>query len=117
MDKATGHVTDQVDYMTADVEDQYTIAQATEPLDENGCLVHDRITCRHRNEIIDVDRDQVDYMDISPKMMFSIATAQIPFLENDDANRALMGANMQRQAVPLLTTQAPICLLYTSRCV
>ena len=70
--------------------------------------MHDRITCRHRNEIIDVDRDQVDYMDISPKMMFSIATAQIPFLENDDANRALMGANMQRQAVPLLTTQAPI---------
>ena len=108
VDKATGHVTDQVDYMTADVEDQYTIAQATEPLDENGCLKNPRITCRHRNEIIDVDRDQVDYMDISPKMMFSIATAQIPFLENDDANRALMGANMQRQAVPLLTTQAPI---------
>ena len=108
VDKATGHVTDQVDYMTADVEDQYTIAQATEPLDENGCLVHDRITCRHRNEIIDVDRDQVDYMDISPKMMFSIATAQIPFLENDDANRALMGANMQRQAVPLLKPEAPI---------
>ena len=108
VDKATGHVTDQVDYMTADVEDQYTIAQATEPLDENGCLVHDRITCRHRNEIIDVDRDQVDYMDISPKMMFSIATAQIPFLENDDANRALMGANMQRQAVPLLRPHAPI---------
>ena len=108
VDKATGHVTDQVDYMTADVEDQYTIAQATEPLDENGCLVHDRITCRHRNEIIDVDRDQVDYMDISPKMMFSIATAQIPFLENDDANRALMGSNMQRQAVPLLKTEAPI---------
>ena len=108
VDKATGHVTDQVDYMTADVEDQYTIAQATEPLDENGCLVHDRITCRHRNEIIDVDRDQVDYMDISPKMMFSIATAQIPFLENDDANRALMGANMQRQAVPLLRPEAPI---------
>ncbi|KAB5099108.1 DNA-directed RNA polymerase subunit beta, partial [Bacteroides thetaiotaomicron] len=90
VDQATGHGTDQVDYMTADVEDQYTIAQATESLDENGCLVHDRITCRHRNEIIDVDRDQVDYMDISPKMMFSIATAQIPFLENDDANRALM---------------------------
>ena len=108
VDKETAHVTDEVVYMTADVEDQYTIAQATEPLDENGCLVHDRITCRHRNEIIDVDRDQVDYMDISPKMMFSIATAQIPFLENDDANRALMGANMQRQAVPLLTTQAPI---------
>ena len=108
VDKATGHVTDQVEYMTADMEDEYTIAQATEPLDENGCLKNARITCRHRNEIIDVDRDQVDYMDISPKMMFSIATAQIPFLENDDANRALMGANMQRQAVPLLTTEAPI---------
>ena len=108
VDKATGHVTDQVEYMTADMEDEYTIAQATEPLDENGCLKNARITCRHRNEIIDVDRDQVDYMDISPKMMFSIATAQIPFLENDDANRALMGANMQRQAVPLLTPEAPI---------
>ena len=108
VDKATGHVTDQVEYMTADMEDEYTIAQATEPLDENGCLKNARITCRHRNEIIDVDRDQVDYMDISPKMMFSIATAQIPFLENDDANRALMGANMQRQAVPLLRPHAPI---------
>ena len=108
VDRATGRVTDQVEYMTADMEDEYTIAQATEPLDENGCLKNPRITCRHRNEIIDVDRDQVDYMDISPKMMFSIATAQIPFLENDDANRALMGANMQRQAVPLLTTEAPI---------
>ena len=108
VDKATGHVTDQVEYMTADMEDEFIIAQATEPLDENGCLKNARITCRHRSEIIDVDRDQVDYMDISPKMMFSIATAQIPFLENDDANRALMGANMQRQAVPLLTTEAPI---------
>ena len=108
VDKATGKVTDEVEYMTADMEDEFTIAQATEPLDENGCLKNARITCRHRNEIIDVDRDQVDYMDISPKMMFSIATAMIPFLENDDANRALMGANMQRQAVPLLTTQAPI---------
>ncbi|OUQ79345.1 DNA-directed RNA polymerase subunit beta [Flavonifractor sp. An10] len=108
VDRATGRVTGQVEYMTADMEDEYTIAQATEPLDENGCLKNPRITCRHRNEIIDVDRDQVDYMDISPKMMFSIATAQIPFLENDDANRALMGANMQRQAVPLLTTEAPI---------
>ncbi|MBM6925092.1 DNA-directed RNA polymerase subunit beta [Pseudoflavonifractor phocaeensis] len=108
VDKATGFVTDQVEYMTADMEDEFTIAQATEPLDENGCLKNARITCRHRNEIIDVDRDQVDYIDVSPKMMFSIATAQIPFLENDDANRALMGANMQRQAVPLLTTEAPI---------
>ncbi len=108
VDKATGRLTEQVDYMTADMEDQYVIAQATEPLDENGCLVNSRITCRHRSEIISVDREQVDYIDISPKMMFSIATAMIPFLENDDANRALMGANMQRQAVPLLTTQAPI---------
>ncbi len=93
--------------MTADVEDQYIVAQATEPLDENGCLVRSRITCRHRDEIIEVDRDQVDYMDISPRMMVSIATAMIPFLPNDDANRALMGANMQRQAVPLLKPQAP----------
>ena len=108
VDKATGRVTEQVDYMTADVEDQFIIAQATEPVDENGCLVNSRITCRHRSEIISVDRDQVDYIDVSPKMMFSIATAMIPFLENDDANRALMGANMQRQAVPLLTTEAPV---------
>ena len=77
-------------------------------LDENGCLANQRITCRHRNEIVEVDREKVDYIDVSPKMMVSIATAMIPFLENDDANRALMGANMQRQAVPLLTTQAPI---------
>ena len=108
VDKATGKVTDEVEYMTADVEDPYNIAQATEPLDENGCLVNARITCRHRNEIIDVDRDQVDYIDVSPKMMMSIATAMIPFLENDDSTRAMMGANMQRQAVPLLTTEAPI---------
>ena len=108
VDKATGKVTDEVEYMTADIEDEYMVGQATEPLDENGCLLNPRITCRHRNEIIEVDRDQVDYIDVSPKMMVSIATAMIPFLENDDANRALMGANMQRQAVPLLTTQAPI---------
>ncbi|MGN1004674.1 MAG: DNA-directed RNA polymerase subunit beta, partial [Oscillospiraceae bacterium] len=108
VDKATGKLTDEIEYMTADVEDEYIVAQATEPVDENGCLLNARITCRHRNEIIDVDRDQVDYIDVSPKMMVSVATAMIPFLENDDANRALMGANMQRQAVPLLTTQAPI---------
>ena len=101
-------VTDQVDYMTADVEDEYNVAQATEPVDENGCFVNARVACRHRNEIIEVDRDRVDYVDVSPKMMVSVATAMIPFLQNDDANRALMGANMQRQAVPLLTTQAPI---------
>ncbi|MGN8874293.1 DNA-directed RNA polymerase subunit beta [Pseudoflavonifractor sp. HCP28S3_F10] len=108
VDKATGQVTDEIEYMTADVEDNYTIAQATEPVDENGCFINERITCRHRNEIVSVARDQVDYIDVSPKMMVSIATAMIPFLQNDDANRALMGANMQRQAVPLLTTQAPI---------
>ncbi len=101
-------VTDEVEYMTADVEDRYIVAQATEPLDENGCLKNKRVTCRHRDETIEVDRERVDYVDISPRMMVSIATAMIPFLQNDDANRALMGANMQRQAVPLLTTEAPI---------
>ena len=108
VDKATGRVTDEIEYMTADIEDEYTIAQATEPVDEDGYLLNARITCRHRNEVIEVDREQVDYIDVSPKMMVSIATAMIPFLENDDANRALMGANMQRQAVPLLTTEPPI---------
>ena len=108
VEKGTWRVTDQVDYLTADQEDQFIVAQASEPVDENGCLVNKRITCRHRDEIIEVDRDRVDYVDISPRMMVSIATAMIPFLENDDANRALMGANMQRQAVPLMTTQAPI---------
>ncbi|MCD8161358.1 MAG: DNA-directed RNA polymerase subunit beta [Clostridiales bacterium] len=108
IDKETGRVADEYEYMTADVEDEFVICQATEPLDENGCLVNRRITCRHLDEIIDVDRSRVDYMDISPQMMVSVATAMIPFLENDDANRALMGANMQRQAVPLLVTEAPI---------
>ncbi len=108
VDKATGEVTQQVDYMTADVEDDFYIGQANEPLDENGCLTNARITCRHRNEIIEVDRAMIDYIDVSPRMMISIATSFIPFLQNDDANRALMGANMQRQAVPLLTTEPPI---------
>ena len=108
VDKATGRLTDEVEYMTADVEDDYIIAQATEPVDEEGRFINERITCRHRNEIISVDRDQVDYVDVSPKMMVSVATAMIPFLQNDDANRALMGANMQRQAVPLLRPEAPI---------
>ena len=108
VEKGTCRVTDQVDYLTADMEDNYIVAPATEPRDENGCLVNKRITCRHRDEIIEVDRERVDYIDISPRMMVSIATAMIPFLENDDANRALMGANMQRQAVPLMVTQAPI---------
>jgi len=108
IDKETGVVTKEVVYMTADVEDQYIMAMATEPLDEQGRLLNKRVTCRHRDEIIDVDREKVDFMDVSPRMMISIATAMIPFLENDDANRALMGANMQRQAVPLMTTQQPI---------
>ena len=108
VEKGTCRLTDQVDYMTADQEDQFIVAQASEPVDENGCLKNKRITCRHRNDTIEVNREDVDYIDISPKMMVSIATAMIPFLENDDANRALMGANMQRQAVPLMTTQAPI---------
>ena len=108
IDKETGVVTKEVVYMTADMEDQYVMAMATEPLDEQGRLVNKRVTCRHRDEIIDVDREKVDFMDVSPRMMISIATAMIPFLENDDANRALMGANMQRQAVPLMTTQQPI---------
>ncbi len=108
VEKGTCRLTDQVDYMTADQEDQYVVAQASEPVDENGVFIHERITCRHRNDTVSVKREDVDYVDISPKMMVSIATAMIPFLENDDANRALMGANMQRQAVPLMTTQAPI---------
>ena len=108
VEKGTCRVTDDVEYMTADVEDRYIVAQASEPVDENGCLINERITCRHRDEIVEVDRDRVDYVDISPRMMVSIATAMIPFLENDDANRALMGANMQRQAVPLMVTEAPI---------
>ena len=108
VDKATGRVTDEVVYMTADVEDDYYVAQASEPLDENGCLANARVTCRHRDEIISVDREMIDFTDVSPKMMTSVATAFIPFLQNDDANRALMGANMQRQAVPLMVTEAPI---------
>ena len=108
VDKETQRVTDEVIYMTADVEDEYIVAQASEPVDEDGRFVNARITCRHRDEIVEVDRERVDYVDVSPKMMVSVASAMIPFLENDDANRALMGANMQRQAVPLLVTQAPI---------
>ena len=108
VEKGTCRVTDEVDYLTADMEEEFIVAQAAEPLDENGCLKNQRITCRHRDEIVEVDRERVDYVDISPRMMVSIATAMIPFLQNDDANRALMGANMQRQAVPLMTTEAPI---------
>ena len=108
VDKATGIVTKDVEYMTADVEDDFYVGQANEPLDEEGRLARPRITCRHRNEIIEVDREMIDYVDVSPRMMISIATSFIPFLQNDDANRALMGANMQRQAVPLLTTEPPV---------
>jgi len=108
VDKETGKLTDEIVYMSADVEDNYTVAQATEPLDEEGRFVNARITARHRNEILAVDKDQIDFVDVSPKMMVSVATAMIPFLENDDANRALMGSNMQRQAVPLLCPEAPI---------
>ncbi|MDO4270082.1 MAG: DNA-directed RNA polymerase subunit beta [Eubacteriales bacterium] len=107
IDKENGRVTDEVQYMTADVEDEYIVCQATEPIDADGYLLNERVTCRMRDEFVEVDRKDVDLMDVSPRMMVSVATAFIPFLEHDDANRALMGANMQRQAVPLLKTQAP----------
>ncbi|MCI6958440.1 MAG: DNA-directed RNA polymerase subunit beta [Oscillospiraceae bacterium] len=108
VDKATGVVTDEVVYMTADVEDEYVVAQANEPLDENHRFANARVNVRRREEIMEIEREKVDYMDVSPKMVVSVATAMIPFLENDDANRALMGSNMQRQAVPLMVTQQPI---------
>ena len=108
IDKSTGIVTNEVRYMTADLEDEYIVAQATEPLDENGRIKAERVTCRYREEIVEVERDRVDLLDVAPQMMVSVATAMIPFLENDDANRALMGSNMQRQAVPLLVTEAPV---------
>ena len=108
VDKATGAVTDEVVYMTADEEDEYIVAQANEPLDENNRFVRPRVSGRHRNDIQEFDASQVDYMDVSPRMMVSVATACIPFLENDDCNRALMGSNMQRQAVPLMVTQQPL---------
>ncbi|MDE6709266.1 MAG: DNA-directed RNA polymerase subunit beta, partial [Oscillospiraceae bacterium] len=108
VDKATGVVTDEVVYMTADVEDNYTVAQANEPLTEEGKFARPIVNARCREQILECERERIDYMDVSPKMVVSIATAMIPFLENDDANRALMGANMQRQAVPLLKTESPI---------
>ena len=101
-------VTDEVVYMTADVEDEYVVAQANEPLDESGHFMKARVNARRRDDILEIEREKVDYMDVSPKMVVSVATAMIPFLENDDANRALMGSNMQRQAVPLMVTQQPI---------
>ena len=108
VDHETGKVTDEVVYMPADEEDKYIIAQASEPLDEEGKFVNDRIRVRHREEITMVDKNQVDFVDVSPKQLVSVAAAMIPFLEHDDAKRSLMGANMQRQAVPLLIPEAPI---------
>ena len=108
IDKATGVVTDVIEYMTADEEDHYVIAQANEPIAEDGTLKNERVTVRRRDEIVEVDRAQVDYIDVSPRQLISVATGMIPFLENDDANRALMGSNMQRQAVPLLKPEAPV---------
>ena len=108
VDKATGKVLDEVVYMTADVEDNYVVAQANEPLDAEGRFARPRVNARCRDSILEIEREKVDFMDVSPKMVVSVATAMIPFLENDDANRALMGANMQRQAVPLMVTDNPI---------
>ena len=108
IDPETHRATDEVEYMSADVEDNYIIAQASEPMNENGEFINNRIRVRYRNEIIEVEKDRVQYIDVSPKQLVSIAAAMIPFLEHDDAKRALMGSNMQRQAVPLLTTEAPI---------
>ena len=108
VDKQTGKVLDTYQYMTADVEDDFVVAQANEPLDEENNFKNSKVLCRYRDEFIEVAPSQVDYMDVSPRMVVSVATAMIPFLENDDANRALMGSNMQRQAVPLLKTEAPV---------
>ena len=108
IEKGTCKVTDEVEFMTADEEDKYIICQASEPVDENGCLINKRVRVRDRAEIKEIERDRVDYIDISPKQLVSVGAAMIPFLEHDDANRALMGANMQRQAVPLMITDSPM---------
>ena len=108
VDKENKRVTEEIRYMTADEEDKYIVAQANEPLDDDGYFLGERVTARAKDDVLSITPDKVDLMDVSPKQVVSIATALIPFLENDDANRALMGANMQRQAVPLLCTQAPI---------
>ncbi len=108
VDKETGTVTKDVVYMTADMEDEFIVAQANEPLDEEGHFVNSKVVGRHKDEFVEVSASQADFMDISPRMVVSVATAMIPFLENDDANRALMGSNMQKQAVPLLRTESPI---------
>ena len=108
IDPANPRVTDEVVYMTADEEDNYIVAQANEPLDENGYFIHNNVSGRFREETSSFQKRQIDLMDVSPRMVFSVATSMIPFLQNDDANRALMGSNMQRQAVPLLSTEAPV---------
>lgn len=108
VDHDTGIVTMKTDYLTADEEDNYIVAQANAPLNDDGTFQNEEVIARFRGENIVVDRDQIDYMDVSPKQVVSAATACIPFLENDDSNRALMGANMQRQAVPLLSAEAPL---------
>ncbi|MBQ7152916.1 MAG: DNA-directed RNA polymerase subunit beta [Clostridia bacterium] len=108
VDKANGRVTEEVEYMTADVEDNYIVAQANEPLDDEGHFLNQRVTVRNKTEIIEVQPNKVDYMDVAPKMVVSVATAMIPFLENDDNSRALMGSNMQKQAVPLMVNDSPI---------
>ncbi len=108
VDKETGRALEEVEYMTADVEDEFMVAQANEPLDDEGHFINERVTVRYRDEFREIPASEADYMDVSPKMVVSVATAMIPFLENDDANRALMGSNMQKQAVPLLKTEAPI---------
>ena len=108
IDPETHRATDIVEYMSADVEDNYIIAQASEPMDENGEFINERIRVRYRNEIIEVEKNKVQYMDVSPKQLVSVAAAMIPFLEHDDAKRSLMGSNMQRQAVPLMISERPI---------
>ncbi|MGI6433834.1 MAG: DNA-directed RNA polymerase subunit beta [Syntrophomonadaceae bacterium] len=108
VDKSTGQVLDEINYLSADEEEEYIVAQANAPLDEEGFFKLDRVEARYGEEILEVPVNRVDYMDVSPKQVFSVATSLIPFLENDDANRALMGANMQRQAVPLIRTEAPV---------
>ena len=106
--KSEGRVTSDVVYLTADEEDGFIVAEANEPLDENGVFTNKKVACRYREEILEMPKEKIDYMDVSPKQLVSVATAMIPFLENDDANRALMGSNMQRQAVPLIKPESPI---------
>ena len=108
IDKETGKITDEVVYLTAEDEDRYVVAQANEPLDEENRFLNKRVKVRHQDEIFEIEKEKVDLMDVSPKQLVSVATAMIPFLENDDAKRALMGANMQRQAVPLIKSESPI---------